>query len=156
MWLRTDRKLRSGWPAQFLLISLNRRWSMGFHLEGAAGVLIDGDLEVVRVGEARLECILEATDARRVAAAGVGEHQQALRRRSSVSRPSRCHHLTRFVGSEVGGVVGGADDHEAAIGAQVVDAVGDGDAVGLGAEVVVVDGLWRSFPSGALVLEVAD
>ena len=25
-----------------------------------------------------------------------------------------------------------------------------------GAEVVVVDGLWRSFPCGALVLEVAD
>ena len=55
----------------------------------------------------------------------------------------------QVVGSEVGGIVGGADDHEAAIGAQVVDAVGDGDAVGLGAEVVVVDGLWRSFPSGA-------
>ena len=52
--------------------------------------------------------------------------------------------------------MGGADNHEAAIGAQVVDAVGDGDAVGLGAEVVVVDGLWRSFPCGALVLEVAD
>ena len=38
---------------------------------------------------------------------------------------------------EVGGVVGGSQHHEAAVGAQVVDAVGDGDAVGLGAGVVV-------------------
>ena len=46
--------------------------------------------------------------------------------------------------------MGGADDHEAAIGAQVVDAVGDGDGVGLGAEVVIVDGLWRSVPRWCL------
>ena len=51
--------------------------------------------------------------------------------------------------------MGGADDHEAAVGGQVVDAVGNGDAVGLGAEVVVVDRLWGSFPSRAVVLEIA-
>ena len=52
--------------------------------------------------------------------------------------------------------MGGADDHEAAVGGQVVDAVGDGDAVGLGAEVVVVDGVRGSFPSRAVILEVAN
>ena len=52
--------------------------------------------------------------------------------------------------------MGGADDHEAAVGGQVIDAVGDGDAVGEGAEVVVVDGMRGSFPSGAVVLEIAD
>ena len=48
----------------------------GVPLGGAAGVVTNGDLEVVRINEAGLECILEAADARRVAAAGVGEHQQ--------------------------------------------------------------------------------
>ena len=48
----------------------------GVPLGGAAGVVTNGDLEVVRVGEAGLECILEATDAWGVAAAGIGEHQQ--------------------------------------------------------------------------------
>ena len=62
----------------------------------------------------------------------------------------------QVVCGEVGGVVGGAHHHEAAVGAQVVDAVGDGDAVGLGAEVVVVDGV-RSFrPAATGILEVAD
>ena len=42
--------------------------------------------------------------------------------------------------------MGGADDHEATVGADIVDAVGDGDAGGLGAEVVVVDGLWSFRP----------
>ena len=45
-------------------------------LGGAAGVVTDGDLEAMRVDEASLEGILEAANARRVAAAGVGEHQQ--------------------------------------------------------------------------------
>ena len=61
----------------------------------------------------------------------------------------------QVVSGEVGGVVRGADDHEAAVGGQVVDAVGNGDAVGLGAEVVVVDGKRGSFPSRAVVLEIA-
>ena len=34
----------------------------GVPLGGAAGIVTDGDLEVVRVGEARLESILEAAD----------------------------------------------------------------------------------------------
>ncbi len=51
----------------------------------------------------------------------------------------------QVVCGEVGGVVRGSHHDETAVGAQVVDAVGDGDAVGLVAEVVVVDGV-RGFP----------
>ena len=52
--------------------------------------------------------------------------------------------------------MGGADDHEAAVGADIVDAVGDGDGDGLGTEVVVVDGLGSLRPDATGVLEVAD
>ena len=45
-------------------------------LGGAAGVVTDGDLEAMRVDEACLEGMLEAANARRVAAAGVSEQQQ--------------------------------------------------------------------------------
>ena len=62
----------------------------------------------------------------------------------------------QVVCGEVGGVVGGTHHHEAAVGAHVVDAVGDGDAVGLGAEVVVVDGVRGFAPAATGILEVAD
>ena len=124
-------------------------------LGGAAGVVADGDGEVVRVNEAGLEGIFEAADAGSVAAAGVGEDQQfggaGVALAAFALPPS-----DQVVSSEVGGVVGGADDDEAVVGGDVVDAVGDGDAVSLGAEVVVVDGLGRLSPGVALVLEITD
>ena len=111
-------------------------------LGGAAGIVADGDLEMVWINEAVLEGMLEAADAGRVAAAGVGEDQQlcgvGVACESFALPPS-----DQVVGSEVGSVVGGADDHEATVGGDVVDAVGDGDAVSLRAEIVVVDGLRR-------------
>ena len=45
-------------------------------LGGAAGIVTDGNGELVRINETVLEGILEAADSWRVAAAGVGEHQQ--------------------------------------------------------------------------------
>ena len=122
-------------------------------LGGAAGVVTDGDLEAMRVDEACLEGMLEAANARRVAAAGVSEQQQfagvGVVQESFGLPPAQ-----QVVSGEIGGVVRGADDHEAAVGGKVVDAVGDGDGVGLGAEVVVVDGKRGSFPSRAVVLEM--
>ena len=52
--------------------------------------------------------------------------------------------------------MGGSHKHSGAVGARVVDAVGDGDAIGLRAEVVVVDQVGSSAPGAAGVLEVAD
>jgi hypothetical protein len=40
---------------------------------------------------------------------------------------------------EGGRVMGDADHHGASIGEQIIDAVWDGDARGIGAEVVIVD-----------------
>lgn len=55
-----------------------------------------------------------------------------------------------------GGVGGDAERDEAAVGERVVDAVGDGEAGGLGAEVVVVDRDGSRFPADAGVAEASD
>ena len=127
----------------------------GVPLGGAAGVVTDRDGKLVRVSKAGLEGILEAADAGSVAAAGVGEDQQFTGTGVALAAfalpPSE-----QVVSSEVGGVVGGADDDEATVRGYIVDAVGDGDADRLGAEVVVVDGLWGFRPATAGVLEVPD
>ncbi len=60
-----------------------------------------------------------------------------------------------IVEGEEGGVTGDAEPHAAAVGEWVVDALGDGEAVCLRVEVMVVDsdGLW--FPSGPGIAEAA-
>ena len=60
------------------------------------------------------------------------------------------------VDGERRGVGGLADEDGAGIGAGVVDAVGDGEAVGVGAEVVVVDEFEAAVPFGAGIAERAD
>ena len=60
------------------------------------------------------------------------------------------------VDREGGGIEGGADEDGAGVGLGIVDAVGDGDAVCLGAEVVIADELRGPVPLGAGILEVAD
>ena len=60
------------------------------------------------------------------------------------------------VGRAGGGIEGGADEDGAGVGLGIVDAVGDGDAVCLGGEVVVADELRGPVPLGAGILEVAD
>ena len=52
--------------------------------------------------------------------------------------------------------MGDADHDGASIGEQIIDAVRDGDAGGVGAEVVVVDQAGRQIPTRAGILEVAD
>ena len=49
-----------------------------------------------------------------------------------------------------------ADHDRSSIGEQIVDAVRDGDAGGIGAEIVVVDQAGRQIPARAGILEVAD
>ena len=54
-----------------------------------------------------------------------------------------------------GCVMRDADHDGSSIGEQIVDAVRDGDAGGVGAEVVVVDTASREIPTGAWILKVA-
>ena len=72
-----DRLIVGQWDTGPVLADLTEQAMIDrIPLGGAAGVVTDGDLEAMRVDEACLESILEAANARRVAATGVGEHQQ--------------------------------------------------------------------------------
>jgi hypothetical protein len=53
-------------------------------------------------------------------------------------------------------VVGNAHEDGTAVGQQIIDAVGDGHASGVGAEIVVIDRDGRTIPFRAVVFEVAD
>jgi len=57
---------------------------------------------------------------------------------------------------KAGRVVGGAHDDGAAVGEQIVDAVGNGDAAGVGAEVMIVDLDRGAIPASARVFEVGN
>jgi hypothetical protein len=56
---------------------------------------------------------------------------------------------------EGGGIVGNANDQGAAIFGEVVDAIGNGDSDGIGAEVVIIDATWSTLPTTAGIFEVA-
>ena len=60
------------------------------------------------------------------------------------------------MGGEGRRIVRDADADSAAVVRRVVNAVGDADAAGVGAEVVIVHPNRRAIPFGAGVLEVAD
>src|SRR6266567_4553759 len=57
--------------------------------------------------------------------------------------------------SEDRGLVRDTDEHGAAIGVEIVNAIEDGNAVSLGAKIMVVHGCWCAIPLGAGILEVA-
>lgn len=60
------------------------------------------------------------------------------------------------VSGEGGCVMGDADHDRASIGEQIIDAVRDGDARGIGAEVVIVDQARRQVPAHPEIFEIAD
>ena len=115
----------------------------------------DGDFEAVGIAEGMLQGVLPGAGVAAVAAAAVGEDGElggvGIAALTGGSPP-----VVETVDREERRVVGVADDDGAVVGEQVVDAVGNGEAVGEGAEVVVEDLDGLLFPGGAGVLEVAD
>ena len=114
-----------------------------------------GDGELVDIAETVLEGVFPGADAVGVAAAAIGEKDQlggiGIAGTAFAAPPG-----IEVVDGEEGGVGGDADRDEAAVGERVVDAVGDGEAGGLGAEVVVVDRDGSRFPGEAGVAEASD
>lgn len=96
----------------------------------------DGDLEAI--AESCLEGELPGTASRAVAATVVGKKQDVLGPRIAVP-PETPPPLDQTVDGERRRVVRHSDDHVTAVGAGVVETVGDGDADRVAAEVVVVD-----------------
>ena len=90
-----------------------------------------------------------------VATAAVGQHVQAVGVGVALA-PLGAPPLFDAVDGERRGVRRGADVDGAGVGLRVVDSVGDGEALGLGAEVVILDEYGSAVPLGAGVLERAD
>ena len=105
----------------------------------------DGGFDALLIAELVLESGLPGPRPASVAVTAVGEDDHAagvgIGELSVVAPPC-------------GNAIGGEDG--AGIGAQVVDAIGDGDAASEGTQVVVVDLLGIAVPFGAGVLESAD
>src|SRR5204863_9964376 len=89
------------------------------------------------------------------AAAGVGQNQKSGRTgvtTGSLALPPSGDGM----GGEGRGVMRDADTNGAAVVGWIINAVGDADPAGIGAEVVIVHQNGRAVPFGAGVFEVAD
>ena len=102
------------------------------------GIVGDGESEAVGIGQLGLEFGFPGAATITVTAAGIAEYEKLSRariaKRSLFSPP-----MSNGVSGEGGGVMGDADHNGASIGEQIINAVRDGDAGGVGAEVVIVN-----------------
>ena len=64
--------------------------------------------------------------------------------------------LCEGIDGECWSVVAGADEYRSTVGSRVVDATRNGQRVGLGTEIVIVDRMRLAIPLGAGILEGAD
>ena len=124
-------------------------------LGAAAGVVGHAHAQAVGVAQDVLQGMLPSPRAAAVAAAAVGEDQQGGGAGVAVAALEAPPEFDAVDGEE-GGVGGVADADGAAVGVEVVDAVGHGEAVGEGAEVVVEDCGGVLLPVGAGIVEQAD
>src|SRR3989337_641372 len=127
----------------------------GVPLGGAAGVVGDRDDQPVALAQSGLKPVLPGATGEPVAAASIGQDGEVTRlgvAPVAFDPPPRLDGVDR----ELGGVVRGPDGHGAAIGLQVVDAVGDRHPHRIGAEVMVIDDPRLAGPWDARVLEVPD
>jgi hypothetical protein len=60
------------------------------------------------------------------------------------------------MGRKGGGIMRDAHHNRSSIGEQIIDTIRDGDAGGVGGEVVVIDSAGRPIPARAGILEVAN
>jgi len=127
----------------------------GVPLGSAGGVVSNGNLEVEGISELRLDFGFPGAATITVAAAGVGENEK-LTGLGVLKGPFTLPPVSNSMSSESRSVVRNADDNGAAVGDGLVDAVRDGDADGIGAEVVIMNGPSIVIPTSAGVFEVAD
>ena len=109
----------------------------------------------MRIGQLRLELRFPSAATIAVTAAGIAEDEElsgaGIAERSLWAPPMR-----DSVSGEGGSVMGHADHNGASISEQIIDAVRDGDARGVGAEVMIVDQAGRQIPTCTGIFEIAD
>ena len=127
----------------------------GIPFRASCGIVGEGHFELVEIAEMVLEGVLPGAVAVAVAAAAIGEDDElggvGIAGAAFGGPPG-----SEVVDGEEGGVAGDADTDEAAVRESVVDAVGDGQAAGKGAEVVIVDQDGRGLPGDACIAKAAD
>jgi hypothetical protein len=109
----------------------------------------------VGIGQLRLELGFPGAATTAVTAAGIAEDEELsgawITEQSLLAPP-----MSDGVSGEGRCVMGDADYDGASIGEQIIDAVRDGDARGIGAEVVIVDQAGRQIPTRPGIFEIAD
>jgi hypothetical protein len=109
----------------------------------------------VGIGQLRLELGFPSAATIAVTAAGIAQDEEltgaGIAEQSFLAPP-----MSDGMSREGGGVMGDADHDRPAIGEQIIDAVGNGDARGIGAEVVIVDQAGRQIPARPGIFEIAD
>jgi len=124
-------------------------------LGSAGGIVSNGDLEVKGIGELRLDFGFPGAATTAVAAAGVGENEQ-LTGLGVVKGSFTLPPVGDSVSGKSGSVVRNAHDNRTAVGEGLIDAVRDGDANGIRAEVMIVNRPSLLIPTRAIVFEVSD
>ena len=127
----------------------------GIPLGGAGGIMTDGDEQPEAVREFFLQRMLPEIGVGPVAAAVVGEDEQARGvgiALASLPPPP----LANRLGGERRSVAGGADVDAAAVGLEIIHPIRDGDASSQGGKIMVMHLDWRPTPNPAGVLEPAN
>ena len=127
----------------------------GVSFGSASRVVGHGESQTERVCHLRLEFGFPSAATSAIAATGVAQDEELLGARI-VDRPLLAPPVCNGVRRKGGCVMRDAHHDRSSIGEQIIDAVRDGDAGGVGAEIVVVDQSGIQIPSGARILEVAD
>ena len=107
------------------------------------------------IGQLRLELGFPGAATTAVTAAGIAEDEE-LTEAWITEQPLLAPPMSDGVSGEGRGVMGDADYDGPAMGEQIIDAVRDGDARGIGAEVVIVDQAGRQIPARPGIFEIAD
>ncbi len=127
----------------------------GVPFRSSRGVVGDGEGQAVGIGQLGLELGFPRAATIAVTAAGIAEDEElpgaGIAERTLLA-PPMCDGVSR----EGGGVMGDAEHDRATIGEQIIDAIRDGDASGIGAEIVVVDPAGRQIPARTGIFEMAD
>src|SRR6266849_6178193 len=127
----------------------------GIPFGGAGWVVRNGDAQSQAIAQLPLKLSLPGTALCPIAAAGIGQDEDVAGLRIALVSfylppPAKARD------GEGGSFVGGSQEHTAAVGLGIVDAIRNADTVGGGAEVMIVDIGGRLLPFHSRVLEVTD
>lgn len=127
----------------------------GIPLGGAGRIMTNRDAKLIGIHQFFLERELPGATARPIAAATVGQDKQL---RSVGVKPGafQTPPLADGFHGKDRSIVGGANDNRASVGLQIVDPIGDGPALGLGTEIMVLDRDGSAAPDPTVIFEFAN